>query len=88
LRVLQAEKRADERTRTADLISLRVIIHVLLGFAQDCETRISKPILFSALPCIATYCAPSGVRVVSIHLRIRLTLLYRFRSLESGSDKL
>jgi hypothetical protein len=39
-------KRADERTRTADLPSLRVIIHVLLGVAQPCRYRISKPISF------------------------------------------
>src|SRR5919112_1323155 len=35
-------KRADERTRTADLISLRVIGHVLQGLAQGCNSRISR----------------------------------------------
>jgi hypothetical protein len=34
--------RADERTRTADLISLRVIIQALQGCAGDCKSRISK----------------------------------------------
>jgi hypothetical protein len=42
-----AEKRgADERTRTADLISLRVIIQALQRFARACKTRISKPVSF------------------------------------------
>jgi hypothetical protein len=36
--------RADERTRTADLISLRVIGHVLQGLAQECKSPISKPV--------------------------------------------
>ena len=30
-------RRADERTRTADLISLRVIYHALQRFAQGCK---------------------------------------------------
>ncbi len=50
---LQAKKRADERTRTADLFSLRVIIHALQGFAHSCESRISKPI---TLPPLARRC--------------------------------
>jgi hypothetical protein len=38
-----AEKRgADERTRTADLISLRVCGQGLQGFAEACNSRISK----------------------------------------------
>jgi hypothetical protein len=40
------KRRADERTRTADLPSLRVIIHVLQGFAHPCKFRISKPVSF------------------------------------------
>ena len=36
-------QRADERTRTADLISLRVIIQALQGCAGGCKCRISKP---------------------------------------------
>jgi hypothetical protein len=39
--------RADERTRTADPTSLRVIGHVLQGVARGCNSRISK--LFSRL---------------------------------------
>jgi hypothetical protein len=42
LRVLQVKKRADERTRTADLISLRGIDHALQGCTGGCKTRISK----------------------------------------------
>jgi hypothetical protein len=33
------DKRADERTRTADLVSLRVIHQALQGVAQACKTR-------------------------------------------------
>jgi hypothetical protein len=35
-------RRADERTRTADLVSLRVIGQALQGFARGCKSRISK----------------------------------------------
>src|SRR5829696_10299829 len=35
-------ERADERTRTADLVSLRVLHQALQGFAQDCKSRISR----------------------------------------------
>ena len=41
--------RADERTRTADLTSLRVIIHGLQRFARACNSRISKPFSFLRL---------------------------------------
>jgi hypothetical protein len=34
--------RADERTRTADLLQLRVIHHVLRGLAQVCKSLISR----------------------------------------------
>jgi hypothetical protein len=39
---LREKQRADERTRTADLPSLRVITQALQGFAQACKSRISK----------------------------------------------
>ena len=47
------KKRADERTRTADLTSLRVISLPLQGFAQHCKTRISgrHTLLRVAAPC-------------------------------------
>jgi hypothetical protein len=45
--------RADERTRTADLISLRVCSQWLLGVAEVCKFRINKRFLF---PSIASYC--------------------------------
>ena len=48
-------ERADERTRTADLISLRVIIHSLQGFARGCKCRIPKPVSFLRL-------APTEIR--------------------------
>src|SRR5215218_4985381 len=35
-------ERADERTRTADLVSLRVIHQALQGCAGDCKSRVTK----------------------------------------------
>jgi hypothetical protein len=46
-------ERADERTRTVDSISLRVITLALQGFAQECMSPISKG--FSS-PFLAPYC--------------------------------
>jgi hypothetical protein len=46
-------RRADERTRTADLISLRVITQALQGFAEDCKSRIFRGVSF---PCLAECC--------------------------------
>jgi hypothetical protein len=40
------KERADERTRTADLISLRVIGQALQECAGACKSRISKPVSF------------------------------------------
>jgi hypothetical protein len=58
--------RADERTRTDDLISLRVIIQVLLRLARGCRSRISREVslLWLAWCCIilrSRWCQ-SGVR--------------------------
>jgi hypothetical protein len=39
---IEREQRADERTRTADLASLRVCGQGLLGVAGDCKFRISR----------------------------------------------
>ena len=46
-------QRADERTRTADLISLRVYGLELLGVAGVCKFGISKGF---SVPCFAHYC--------------------------------
>jgi hypothetical protein len=46
-------KRADERTRTADLISLRVIIQVLQRLAGGCKSPMSKGV---SLPWLALCC--------------------------------
>ena len=46
-------ERADERTRTADPNSLRVIIQALQGFAQGCKSPIDKPV---SLLCFASCC--------------------------------
>jgi hypothetical protein len=43
---LQVKNRADERTRTADLLQLRVIAHALQGVAQPCKSRISRGVSF------------------------------------------
>jgi hypothetical protein len=58
--------RADERTRTAYLLQVRVIIHALQGFAQGCKCRISKGF---SIPSLALCCTvlrsrwcQSGVR--------------------------
>src|SRR5215213_10402264 len=42
LRLLQAKRRADERTRTAYPCSLRVITQALQGFARACKSRIYR----------------------------------------------
>jgi hypothetical protein len=59
-------RRADERTRTAFPCSLRVITQPLQGVAN---TPYLKGFLCCALPRVAPYCVPSGVRVVSNRLR-------------------
>jgi hypothetical protein len=70
--------RTDERTRTADLSSLRVITQALQGCAQACKSRISKPVSFL---CFAECCTvlrsrwyQSGVRSTWITCR---RLLYK-----------
>jgi hypothetical protein len=59
-------QRAHEQTRTADLISLRVINRALQGYAQDCKPCIHKAISFLRLAQCCTvlrsrWCQ-SGVR--------------------------
>src|SRR5829696_3543436 len=49
----QHKKRADERTRTADLISLRVCGQWLLSVAGVCNSRMDKGF---SVPCLAHYC--------------------------------
>ena len=72
-------RRADERTRTADLISLRVINHVLQGFAYDAYL---EGFPFPALPSVAPYCVLSGVKMVSGVRGLRmLKQLRRYRKL-------
>ena len=52
-RVAAVRSRADERTRVADLVSLRVIYQALQGLAWDCKSRIPKrfPLLGVAQGC-------------------------------------
>jgi hypothetical protein len=53
-RLSQLLEETDERTRTADLCSLRVITQALQGFAQPCKSRISKRVFFPCLPACCT----------------------------------
>jgi hypothetical protein len=50
---LSGLERADERTRTADLPSLRVRSRKFLRIAQTCKSRIDKGF---SVPCITHYC--------------------------------
>src|SRR5215203_6471945 len=50
---LQVKRRTDERTRTADLLQLRVITQALLGCARSCKSRIFRGVSFLRL---AEYC--------------------------------
>jgi hypothetical protein len=63
------KKRADERTRTADLPSLRVIIHTLQGFAGTCKFRINKRL---SLLRFAACCAVLRSRWYQSGIRIAL----------------
>jgi hypothetical protein len=54
IQLIHRNKRADERTRTADLISLRVIGQGLQGFAEACKSRIDEPISFLYLAACCT----------------------------------
>jgi hypothetical protein len=62
--------RADERTRTADLISLRVITQALQGCAGDCKFRISIGVSFL---CLATCCTVLRFRWYQSGINIILT---------------
>jgi hypothetical protein len=53
LRDLQGKQRADERTRTAFPLQLRVCGQWLLSLAQLCKSRINKRL---SVPSIARYC--------------------------------
>jgi hypothetical protein len=61
---IASRQRAEERTRSA-FLSSGVMIEALQGFARACTNRISSRFLCSAMPCVAQYCVPGGVRVVS-----------------------
>jgi len=63
-------ERADERTRTADLISLRVIHQALQGFAEGCKSRIFKGVSFL---CLAACCTVLRSRWCQSGVNIALT---------------
>src|SRR5215217_6065266 len=69
-----AEKRgADERTRTADLISLRVITQPLQGCAEGCKSRIFRGVSFACLAecctVLRSWLCQSGVNVILVSTR-------------------
>ena len=59
---IRTKKGADERTRTADLTSLRVIIRCCRGLHDVANPVYLSGFLFSALPRVAPYC----VRLASV----------------------
>jgi len=61
-RMIEVRLRADERTRTAHLLQLRVRGQWLLSVAQVCESRRSKRLL---VPSIAWYCVRVRVKLGS-----------------------
>ncbi len=81
LRANRHKKRADERTRATDLISSRVIGLVLPGWRSLARLAFLKEFLYSAFPCVAPYCVPGGVRVVSTAPRIDPTASTASRAL-------
>src|SRR5215211_586438 len=68
-------ERADERTRTADLISLRVCGQGLLSVAQACKPRILRRLsLLQIAPCytvLRTRWYQSGINSVGLSTFIR-----------------
>ena len=57
--------RADERTRTAFLLQLRVITQALQGLPGAANHALLGWFLFCGLPSVASHCAPGGIRSVS-----------------------
>src|ERR687898_1278551 len=86
LRVLQENQRADERTRTADLISLRVITQALQGIAGGCKCRIFRGVSFLRLAECCTVLRSrwykSGIRTSDSH-RLTAGPMARPRDLRS-----
>jgi hypothetical protein len=78
-------RRADERTRTADLLQLRVITQALQGVQRCANHAFLSSFLSSDLPNVAPYCVPGGIRVVSARGHKLLASLAR---VAAGSCKL
>jgi hypothetical protein len=69
---LSGLERADERTRTADLLQLRVIGQRLQGIAEVCKFRVGKGF---CVPCIARDCrvlCPGQGQIVSVRRGLRI----------------
>ena len=74
-------ERADERTRTADLCSLRVIHHALQGFARVCKYCISKGVSFLRL---ALCCTVLRSRWYQSSIKLRTWSHHKRRALPSS----
>ncbi len=70
---LKETKRADERTRSADLPSLRMINRVLQGFAWACKSPVSKGF---TLPSLALCCTVLRSRWCQSGVNIALLSAY------------
>lgn len=55
-------KGADERIRTADLISLQVIHQALQGVTESCRSRITRRLSLLRVAARCTALAPGGVK--------------------------
>ena len=82
---LQGKRRADERTRTADLVSLRVIHQALQWVHVLANPASLRGFLCSGLLRVAPYCVPGGVRVVS---GIRSNIPLIIKSFSQGAERL
>ena len=85
------KQRAGERTRTADLISLRVLSQAFQRFAQACKTRIYRPISFL---CLAAYCTvlrsrwcQSGIKSVRVCISTSDSLVLILRPSSQGTQR-
>ena len=69
-------QRADERTRTADLPSLRVIIQALQGCAGHCNTRIDRLVSLLRLAGCCTVLRSRWYQVVSAEQVVKSSTFY------------
>ena len=85
------KKRADERTRTADLTSLGVIIRALQVFARACNSRISRRFsLLQLAPCCTVlrsrWCQEVQLPSLTLQAQVDRNLLMIFRLCSRASE--